>query len=174
MVRRRKPIRRLIVERSSDNAKRRLCEPALNEEARAALASRARFQGSAKHKLQPLAFGLRPAPRNEDTTYCDGHSDFQPSDMTRAEMLLQRGILAGLTGRVEKHGDPTLLWTVDDNGWIYECRITTPSRAIYHGYPLLLADAFAKMVIARFEKWAHNQQNAELLDVARHAWNRYS
>ena len=62
---------------------------------------------------------------------------------------MKRGILAGLIGENDRKGDPTLLWTIDDDGWIYEGRITTPTRAIYHGYPLLPSDAFTRKVIER-------------------------
>ncbi len=110
---------------------------------------RATFAGSAKHKLSPRAFGLEPAHSDEDDTCCDGHAGFTPADMARVPDPLKRGILAGLIGENDRKGDPTLLWTIDDDGWIDEARITTPTRAVYHAYPLLPSDAFARKVIER-------------------------
>jgi hypothetical protein len=168
----RKPPLRIVTERHSDNDKRRLREaPPLDY--RRSLAGRARFKGSGKHKLQPRGFGLKPAPSGEDDTYCDGHAGFSPADMTRTPLLLQRGILAGLIGHNDKQGDPTLIWTVDDNGWIYEGRITIPGQALYHGYPILPSDAVGKIVIARYTQWVYNQDNNQLINALRNAMERY-
>jgi hypothetical protein len=93
--------------------------------------------------------------------------------MARTGPRLRRGLLAGLIGHNDKQGDPTLIWTVDDNGWVYEGRITTPTQALYHAYPLLPADAFAKVVIARYAEWAYDQAEAKLLNALRNALDRY-
>lgn len=174
MARGRKPHSRVVTERSSENVKRRLCEPVPNAEELEILAGRARFECSAKHKKEPRAFGLEPAPSDADDTYCDAHAGFVPSDVVRIPALLRRGISAGLVGSNLKHGDPTLIWSVDDNGWIYEGRITTPTQAVYHGYPLLPSDAFARKVIARYEKWVYLQKDARLDDSLQNALDRYS
>jgi hypothetical protein len=170
---RRKPGRRILVERHSDNDKRRLREPSPDEDLRRSLATRVRFEGSGKHKLSPWAFGLQPAPSGEDDTYCDGHANFSPDDLGRIPLLLQRGIWAGLIGHNDNLGDPTLIWTVDDNGWIYEARITIPSQALYHGYPVLPSDAFGKIVIARFTKWVYGQGHLSLVNALQNALERY-
>jgi hypothetical protein len=173
MAKPRVPKRRLVVERSSDNDKRRLREPTPTSEAREALAARARFAGSGKHKLEPRAFGLEPAPSDHDDTYCDGHAGSRPADMARTGRLLRRGLLAGLIGHNDKQGDPTLIWTVDDDGWVYEGRITTPTQALYHAYPLLPSDAFAKIVIARYAEWAYDQPDAKMRAALENALDRY-
>jgi hypothetical protein len=173
MMPRRKPPRRIAVARHSDNEKRRLCEPPPDLEFRRSLAARAHFEGFGKHKLEPRAFGLEPVPFGEDDTYCDGHAGFSPADVARLPQLLQRGIWAGLIGHNYKQGDPTLIWTVDDNGWIYEGRITIPSQALYHGYPILPSDAFGKMVIARYTHWVYDQDDNQLIETLRNAQERY-
>jgi hypothetical protein len=173
MAKPRKPKKRLVVERSSDNDKRCLREPRPTAKTCVALAARVRFEGSGKHKLAPRAFGLDPAASDEDDTYCDGHAGFTPGDVTRVPVLLTRGILAGLVGHNDKQGDPTLIWTIDDNGWIYEGRITIPSQAIYHGYPLLPSDAFAKIVIARYAEWAYDQDDPQPVTAVQNAMGRY-
>lgn len=67
--------------------------------------------------------------------------------------LLTRGIRAGLFGDLASDGDPTMLWTIDDSGWIYELRLTVAGQALYHGYPLLPSNALGRKVIALFEAW---------------------
>jgi len=76
-----------------------------------------------------------------------------PKIWAKIPRLIQRGIISGLIGDKQAQGDPKIFWTVDDNGWVYEARITTPSRAVYHGYPLLPGDAMAIKVISRFSRW---------------------
>ncbi len=170
---RKKPRRRIAVDRHSDNDKRRLREPSPDDEFRRSLAARVRFEGWGKHKLRPRAFGLEPAPSGEDDTYCDGHANFSPSDLERIPSLLQRGIGAGLIGHNDSQGDPTLIWTVDDNGWIYEGRITIPSQALYHGYPVLPSDAFGKIVIARYTHWVYAEGDNTLVYALQNALERY-
>lgn len=150
-----KPRRRIAELRSSDNVKRQLRTPAPSLEELDALARRASFEGSGKHKFEPRAFKLEPVKPDADDTFCDAHASFTPADMARIPGLLERGIGAGLIGHRDVKGDPAILWTVDDNGWIYEARITTPTQAIYHGYPLLEGDAFARKVISRYADYVY-------------------
>lgn len=84
---------------------------------------------------------------------------FGPTDMVRAPMLLQRGIDAGLFGKKNKKGDPGLLWSVDDNGWIYEAQITNPGHAVYHAYPVLPNEAIARKVLLRYTDYVILQNN---------------
>ena len=70
--------------------------------------------------------------------------------------------MAALWSESASHGDPRILWTVDDNGWIYEMRITVPGRAQYHGYPILPNDAFARKIISRFIDWASSLSETEI------------
>jgi hypothetical protein len=172
---RRKPPKRLVTARSSDNEKRRLCEPIPTDAWLEALAQRASFEGYSKHKLQPRAFGLKPfTGEREDATFCDGHAGFAPADMTRVPTLLRRGILAGLVGHNFAQGDPTLMWTIDDNGWIYELRVTIPSRAIYHGYPVLPSEAIARLVVARYIQYVYDHgAEVALVPSAQRLQERY-
>jgi hypothetical protein len=172
---RRKPDPRLVVARSSNNDKRRLREPLPADAWLLSLADRAVFEGYAKHKLRPRAFGLEPfTGQREDATYCDGHAGFTRADMPRAPILLRRGILSGLVGDNDSQGDPTLIWTVDDNGWIYEGRVTIPGRAVYHAYPVLRSEAVARAVIARYIQYAYDRGMAALLPSVQQLQGRYS
>lgn len=86
---------------------------------------------------------------------------------------MTRGIEAGLVGHKDKQGDPSIIWAVDDNGWIYEARITTPTRGLYHGYPLLPSDAFARKVIARYTTYVYSFGNSQLTPSLEQALERY-
>jgi hypothetical protein len=172
---RRKPDARVIEARSSNNDKRRLREQTPTAVELRELEARASFGGYSKHKLNPQAFGLEAfSGQREDATYCDGHASFSPEDMRRVPDLLKRGITAGLIGQNSSQGDPTLLWTVDDNGWIYEARLTIPGQALYHGYPVLPNEAIARHVIVRYTDWIYDCGHLELHSSLQHLQERYS
>jgi len=105
------------------------------------------YEGSPKHKLHPHVFGLSPF-RGErgDRTLCDRHAGFGPDAMSRIPRLLGRARAASLVGN--------FLWTIDDNGWVYELAVTNKTLKQYHGYPLRPSDAITEKVFARFRAWA--------------------
>lgn len=159
----RKPERRLIAVRRSDNDKRALADLPIDPADLAALADRVSYEAYAKHKRSPRAFGLEPIPAiSDDPTYCDGHAGFTPEDMPRIQGLLRRGVFAGLIGRQGWPDEPRTLWTLDRSGWIFEGRITHPGRAIYHGYPILPGDAIAAKVISQFQRWLYETSTEDL------------
>lgn len=163
-------------QRSSANDPRRLSEAPPSDEARANLAARATFDPYSKHKRHPTAYGLKPYEgADEDPTYCDEHADFKPVDMPRAPGLLRRGIEAGLFGKFKKpeDEDPGLLWSVDDNGWIYEAQITNPGYAVYHAYPVLPNEAIAQKVLMRYQDYVGGQNSALLTASLAAARRRY-
>lgn len=168
----REPPSRTARARSSLNDKRRLSKfpPSLAE--RQDLAARSSFDPYEKHKKDPRAYGL-PLYKgdHEDPSYCDEHAGFMPADMDRALPLLKRGIEAGLFGDTLKKDDPGLLWTVDDNGWIYEARITNPGHALYHAYPVLPNETIARKVLIRYAD--HVNANPHLLGSLQAARARY-
>ncbi|HEX8240369.1 MAG TPA: hypothetical protein VF574_11585 [Allosphingosinicella sp.] len=162
----RKPPSRTLRARTSQNDPRRLSEISPSQAERTALAGRATFDPYSKHKRHPHAFGLEPYNgEHEDPSYCDEHAGFTPADMSRAPALLKRGIDAGLFGKTRKKGDPGLLWSVDDNGWIYEAQITNPGFAVYHAYPVLPNEAIARKVLMRYTDFVM-QQNIPILTAS--------
>ena len=176
-IMRRRPPRRALQPRLSDNEKRDLSPTIPSIEERDALSARATYAGYAKHKRDPYAWGLEPfAGYAPDRSFCEDVG-FRMVDAARTVDLLRRGITAGLFGDLYRHDEPTMLWTVDDNGWIYELRHTVPGRAIYHGYPLIPTNALGRKVIARFEAWLFSiprrQRSAILVDALRAAQERY-
>lgn len=123
----------------------------------AELLKKATYRGSSKHKANPRRFGLPHygKPRG-DATLCDEHANFGPQQMKALPELLFRGISAGLLGELMTENIPTVLWTVGDDGWIFEMRITNSGRAEYHGYPVRPTEAIAEMIYKRFAEWAYH------------------
>jgi len=140
------PKRTEIPPRNKDNDKRKLATVVTDAEIAAFLAA-VTYEGSPKHKRNPTIFGLEPFNgRRGDATLCDDHANFQPKDMARIQTLITRGLAARLVG--------TNLWTVDDNGWIYEARLTNKVTSEYHAYPVRPSEAIAEPVFRRFNAWA--------------------
>ena len=135
--------------RASDNDKRRL-DTAAGPERITLLLERAHYKGWEKHKGNPAAFGFPPwTKRRGDETLCDDHSGFTPDAMQSIPRLLRRGITAGLIGPGDR-----ILWTVGDDGWIFEGRVTNPEQSEYHGYPVRPGEAVATKVYQRYALWA--------------------
>src|ERR1700722_1533497 len=147
-----KPQRRPeIPSRNSDNNKRRLWEdvpPKLVED----LLGKVIYRGSPKHKRNPSIFGLEPFNGfRGDATLCDEHANFLPRDMANIPQLIERGLKAGLIG--------TNLWTVSDNGWIFEASLTNAVQFEYHGYPVRPNEAIAEPIYLRFRVWVEATGN---------------
>jgi len=170
----RKPNPRPLRQRSTSNEKRRLRSRPLDDAFLAELAARVRYEGWSKHKLVPRAFGMEPyASAAQDQTYCDGHANFRPNDMALVLGWIQRGTLAGLIGANDAKSDPSIIWAVSDDGWIYEARITIPTQALYHGYPVLPNEAIAKAVLERYEEWAQGSNDPVVQNSVRLCQERY-
>lgn len=152
---RRRPPARVAPQRSRNNAKRRLSVLVPTDMERDNLIACASYGAYAKHKYNPAAYHLAPyAGQDEERTYCDEHAGFGKADVARVPTLLRRGIQLGLCSDRKADNAPAMLWTIDDNGWIYELRVTNVDLFQYHGYPVLTNDAFAKQVLARARKVA--------------------
>ncbi len=107
------------------------------------------YQGSAKHKQHPHLFGLDSFNSDrDDATLCD-EADFQPHHIAEIRALTERGLRAGLIGHTVR-----LLWTVADDGWIFETRETNRDTGEFHGYPILPEESIARLVFDRFATWA--------------------
>jgi hypothetical protein len=162
----RPPKRPIDIQRNSDNCKRKLVEDSDIEINKRRL-SNAFFKGYAKHKAYPRAFGLPPFQAERgDATLCDRDAGFQSTDSHRIPDLLQRGITAGLIGE-------RMIWTIDDNGWIYELRLTNRGTDEYHGYPVRSTEAIAEIVFRRYEEWAKSQRPGSDVDAVEACRDRY-
>lgn len=144
-----KPTKRSdIPPRNSDNYKRRLLDPLTPQDTQL-LIQCVNYKGSPKHKQNPYLFGLAAFNgKRGDETLCDSHAGFTPKKMLNVSMLIQRGITASLVG-------VRMFWTVADDGWIFEARLTNSIAHEYHGYPVRPTEAIAEPVAKRFYEWAH-------------------
>ena len=142
------PRDRVERQRRSDNVKRRLMlDP--TDDLIGQMLETVWYEGSSKHKLHPHLYGLEPFNgQRGDATLCD-EADFEPARMPEVRALIQRGIRAGLIGHTCR-----ILWTVADDGWIFEARETNRETAQFHGYPVLPEEAIARLVFDRFSEWA--------------------
>ena len=139
-----------MTQRSRDNANRRLCATLPTAVSRAELSSRVTYGPYSKHKFNPTAYKLTPYGGSDvERTYCDAHANFGKGDCIRIPDLLKRGVMLGLWSEQNDGNAPSLLWTIDESGWIFELRITNSDQAQYHGYPVLPGDAFARHVLVR-------------------------
>lgn len=149
-----RPTPRNLPLRESDNDGRRL-HATPPWEVLERLLQLAQYHGVSKHKANPRAFGLPPYNKKPgDETFCDRHANFRPDQAKDIPILLRRGIRAGLIGKLMVQGVPTILWTVADDGWIFEARVTNSGQADYHGYPVRPSEAIAEIVYRRFTQWA--------------------
>jgi hypothetical protein len=160
---RKKPASRIVVKRSRDNANRRLIATLPTTASRAELSARATYGAYSKHKFNPTAYKLMPyAGPDVERTYCDAHAGFGKDKLNRIPTLLQRGVMLGLWSDHSNGDTPSLLWTIDESGWIFELRITNSGQAHYHGYPVLPGDAFARHVLVRAREVAFKEEEFPL------------
>jgi hypothetical protein len=147
---RRKPASRIVVQRSRNNPNRRLIVALPNIGERAALSASVTYGAYAKHKFHPTAYKLAPyAGQDTERTYCDEHAGFGKAQFKKIDTLLKRGVMLCLWSEQNDEDVPSLLWTIDETGWIFELRITNTGQLQYHGYPVLPGDAFARHVLVR-------------------------
>lgn len=129
-----------------------------------------RYECYGKHKQNPRAFGVEPVRADDpDATLCDADANFLPADVGTIPGLVRRGFEAGLIGE----GD--YFWSVADNGWVYEARVTNAGSKplVYHGYPLLTSDSMVDLVLRRFQKWAKTQTDPTCMQAAQACQRRY-
>jgi len=125
-----------------------------------------KYECYGKHKANPYLYSAAPYHGTDsDRTLCDEHAQFQNTDIQRIPSLLGRARDAPLFGN--------LIWTIDDNGWIYELAVTNSGHNTWHGYPLLPRDRFARQVWERFDDWAAKRGGDQDRLAARHCASLY-
>ena len=153
--------------RRSNNDKRRLI-PNPAPDYIAQLRQNITYQGSSKHKQNPLLYGLPLFQGNRgDATLCDRDANFQPANLNSIPRMIQRGLQAGLVG------ENGIIWAVADNGWIYEARITNVGKTEYHGYPVRSTEPIAELVYGRFREWVEGHGNQSAHQAVQHCKTLY-
>jgi hypothetical protein len=159
LMSRKKPPPRVVVQRSRNNANRRLVATLPSATSRGELLARVTYGAYSKHKFNPTAYKLSPyAGQDEERTYCDAHAQFGKESFHRIPALLARGVMLGLWSEQNSGDVPSLIWTLDNSGWIFELRMTNTAQAQYHGYPVLPSDAFARHVLVRAREMIFNDR----------------
>ena len=94
-------------------------------------AARARYEGSALHKLRPADYGFQP-PTNPrpSKSVCD---DIRVIKRREAGDLLRAGFARGMVSACEPMSMPKYAWAVDAGQEAYEAKL---GRGGYHGYRL--------------------------------------
>ena len=91
-----------------------------------------RYIGSGLHKLRPGDYGLSPPsnPRPSKSP-CD---ELRPVLLAEAKLLLQRGIEKGMVSAYQPGSLPKYIWSVDEQGEVYEAKTRPERESDYHGY----------------------------------------
>ena len=112
------------------------------------LAEQVNYDGNPTHKRNPGDFCVGAEPR-DDKTLCDLVGIFAKSDALR---LLRAGVDRGLVSGQSRGGFPQNIWAVTDDGYPLEAQQGSPGQGIYHGYPLVRADALWDKVLKRWNQ----------------------
>ena len=133
--------------RNANNPKRRIAPQGSFDPDH--LVRRPRYLGSPHHKKYPADYGFNPptAPRPHKSL-CDGK---RIVTLGEAEVLFRNGMKYGMVSRHEVNGFPKYVWTVDENGDVYEAKLGHDGRS-YHGYRLGADDrAMRRQVIKEWK-----------------------
>lgn len=72
--------------------------------------------------------------------------------MLQAKRLFGAGINAAMTSKLLPHRFPKFVWSVDEDGTVYEAKTDIKNPGAYHGYPLEPEDAFRQTVLDEWKK----------------------
>lgn len=124
--------------RSGNNPKRRIIPlTQLDADAREQLAARVRYVGSGHHKRSPADYGMdRTSPR-PTKSLCDAA---KLVTLDEARRLLREGILRAMVSPLGNDSFPKYVWSVADDGEVYEAKTHPNTPGQYHGYPLEAED----------------------------------
>lgn len=103
-----------------------------------ALAAEVHYTGNPAHKRDPGDFDLTPpSAARQNATLCDDAGLFKRKD---AKLLLRNGAKKGLVDARSKGEFPLLIWSVNDDGIVFEAQLENAEQGDYHGYPMPISD----------------------------------
>ena len=113
--------------------------------------AKARYEGSARHKLRPQEFGLSiPAVPRWTGSLCDA-DDVGLTDPRVATTLFIKAVTHGLVSEATAADNlPRRLFVVDEGGRPFEAEHAGGSGGAYHGYPIRRNEPLFDVVI---KKW---------------------
>ena len=122
----------VVMRSRGNNPKRRIVLPGHFTAAELAeFAARARYEGSALHKLRPADYDFDPpANPRPSKSVCD---DLRVIKLREARALLDAAFTHGMISACDPKALPKYAWAVDEEGEAYEAKL---GRNGYHGYRL--------------------------------------
>ncbi|MFD2182227.1 hypothetical protein [Rhodoplanes azumiensis] len=141
---------RSLMMRPGNNPKRRIA-PAelLGKEARADLAERAKYVGSGHHKRYPADYGLERTNPRPTKSLCDLVKTVK---LAEAGALMRKGLMCGMISDVRLGEFPKYVWSVDEDGEVYEAKTDPMTPGVYHGYRLEEEDDMRRLVESVWKK----------------------
>lgn len=120
--------------RSGNNPKRRIIPSVdLDANAREQLTARVRYVGSGHHKRNPASYSMDRTNPRPTKSLCDAAKHVA---LDEAQRLLREGILRVMVSPLGNDGFPKYIWSVADDGEVYEAKTHPNTPGQYHGYPL--------------------------------------
>lgn len=132
--------------RQGNNPKRRISSPGrLTADERRQLAGAVRYVGSASHKLHPAAYGFPRSEPRPQKSLCDM---VRPILLPEAVKLVADGIERGMFSEPQSDGFPKFIWSVSEQGEVFEAKTDRHGTGEYHGYPLEDEDSMRDHVLS--------------------------
>jgi hypothetical protein len=132
------------MKRPGNNPKRRIAPSEfLTADQKASLIASVTYVASGHHKRNPADYGLQRTNPRPTKSLCDL---VRIVPQQEAQELLRMGINYGM---VSSHcfGDfPKFVWSVADDGEVYEAKTDAVTRGAYHGYRLEEDDDMRELV----------------------------
>jgi len=124
--------------RSGKNPKRRIVASAcLDADAREQLAARVQYVGSGHHKRNPADYDMDRTNPRPTKSLCDL---VKVVTIDEARRLLREGVRRAMISQPGNDGIPKYVWSVADDGEVYEAKTHPNTSGQYHGYPLVGED----------------------------------
>lgn len=143
-----------MAHRPGNNPKRRIAPlERLTEDRKIALTGAVRYVGSGHHKRNPADYGLPRANPRPTKSLCDLERTIL---LDEARQLVASGIQYGLFSEPQEDGFPKFIWSVSENGEVFEAKTDIHGTGEYHGYPLEDEDAMHKYVKSIWEERCQN------------------
>lgn len=121
--------------RSGNNPKRRVAAPdSITAELLDRLQKNAKYVGSGHHKRNPVDYGFDRSSPRPTKSLCDANRSIRKDE---ASALLRRGLEKKMVSAMKESDEfPKYIWSVSDQGEVFEAKTHANTPGEYHGYPL--------------------------------------
>ena len=136
--------------RSSNNPKRRVVPAELVSSADVErLEKTACYVGSGHHKRNPADYGFARTNPRPTKSICDMTGRVL---LSSARALMLAGIKRKMMSAILEDGFPKFIWSVADDGSVYESKTHPNTSGQYHGYPLEIDDDMHAYILGEWKK----------------------